>query len=200
MAGLGDSAYDDYCASEEGNECEDEHKEFKSKNLEAERKRRRKLSDRLLELRSLVPNITNMNKATIITDAIDYIEELQNTVRDLSDQLCQMDITLKEDLESQNKYVTDPAKEMKNWGIETEVKVTRLNGAKLWIQVVFQKKIGGFTKLMEAISVIGYDPKDVSVTTVKGALCVTSCVEAIHDGCVEVDQIKNFLLETTRRI
>ncbi|CDO99686.1 unnamed protein product [Coffea canephora] len=190
MAGLGDSPYDDYCASE----CEDEHKEFKSKNLEAERKRRRKLSDRLLELRSL------MNKATIITDAIDYIEELQNTVRDLSDQLCQMDITLKEDMESQNKYVTDPAKEMKNWGIETEVKVTRLNGAKLWIQVVFQKKIGGFTKLMEAISVIGYDPKDVSVTTVKGALCVTSCVEAIHDGCVEVDQIKNFLLETTRRI
>lgn len=62
-----------------------------------------------------------MNKATIITDAITYIEELQGTVKDLSDLLYQMDASMEGHLEIHNQsreITTDNAEEMKKWGIE----------------------------------------------------------------------------------
>ncbi|KAF5455920.1 hypothetical protein F2P56_025448 [Juglans regia] len=54
-----------------------------SKNLMAERRRRKRLNDRLSMLRSIVPKISKMDRTSILGDTIEYMKELLEKINSL---------------------------------------------------------------------------------------------------------------------
>ncbi|PKA58019.1 Transcription factor bHLH14 [Apostasia shenzhenica] len=52
-------------------------------HVEAERQRREKLNHRFYALRSVVPNVSRMDKASLLSDAVSYIKELREKVEEL---------------------------------------------------------------------------------------------------------------------
>ncbi|KAK4846488.1 hypothetical protein QYF36_017975 [Acer negundo] len=70
-----------------GGDYKGKKKGLPAKNLMAERRRRKKLNDRLYMLRSVVPKISKMDRASILGDAIDYLKELLQRINDLHNEL-----------------------------------------------------------------------------------------------------------------
>ncbi|KAJ0968650.1 hypothetical protein J5N97_025567 [Dioscorea zingiberensis] len=68
--------------------------------VEAERQRREKLNHRFYALRSVVPNVSKMDKASLLADAVTYINELKTRVAELETE--QKYLLIKKDIQNNN--------------------------------------------------------------------------------------------------
>ncbi|CAE6184857.1 unnamed protein product [Arabidopsis arenosa] len=182
----------------------EEDENFKSPNLEAERRRREKLHGRLMALRSHVPIVTNMTKASIVEDAITYIGELQNNVKNLLETFHEMEEAPPETDEEQTDQIIKPEvetsdlkEEMKKLGIEENVQLCKTGEMKFWLKIITEKKAGIFSKFMEVMRFLGFEIIDISLTTSSGAILICSSVQ-IHQELCDVEETKDFLLEVMR--
>ncbi|ESQ55244.1 hypothetical protein EUTSA_v10027186mg [Eutrema salsugineum] len=186
-----------------------EDESFKSPNLEAERRRREKLHCRLMALRSHVPIVTNMTKASIVEDAITYIGKLQMEVENLTEKLHEIEEAPPEMDEQRTNLIIKPEhetidliEEIKKLGIEENVQLFKIGDRKFWLKITTEKKPGIFTKLMEVMRFIGFEIIDVSLTTSSGAILICSSVQILQGLCdgdsVDLEQTKEFLLEVMK--
>ncbi|KAG2292004.1 hypothetical protein Bca52824_038673 [Brassica carinata] len=72
-------------------------------NVVSERNRRQKLNQRILALRSVVPKISKLDKASVIKDSIDYMQELIDQEKRLAAEI--------RELESQSSLIENPARD-----------------------------------------------------------------------------------------
>ncbi|PWA57842.1 basic helix-loop-helix (bHLH) DNA-binding superfamily protein [Artemisia annua] len=155
-------------------------KQFKSKNLEAERNRRKRIKDNLLILRSLVPKVSKMDTVSIVGDAIKYIQELQENAKELEDEL--------KALEEQDCMVNGHDVE------DVEVEVHKIGAQKYLLKVFCSHKPDGFSRLIEAVQSLGLQVINVSMTTCIGLVLNTLAVEAKEE--VDAKSLKDSFLSS----
>jgi len=63
--------------------------------------------------------------------------------------------------------------------VQEEVRVAQIDGNKLWVKIIIEKKRGRFRKLMEALNNFSIELIDTNLTTTKGAFLITSCIQVI---------------------
>ncbi|XP_023540345.1 transcription factor bHLH13-like [Cucurbita pepo subsp. pepo] len=88
-------------------------------HVEAERQRREKLNQRFYALRAVVPNISKMDKASLLGDAIAYINELQSKVKAMEYEREQSGVTSSEATPSD----TNPEIENKDQFLDVDINV-----------------------------------------------------------------------------
>ncbi|XP_062205014.1 transcription factor MYC2-like [Phragmites australis] len=139
-------------------------------HVEAERQRREKLNQRFYALRAVVPNVSKMDKASLLGDAISYINELRGKLTALESD--------KETLQSQIEALKKerdarPAPQAGGFGhdagprchaVEIDAKIL---GLEAMIRVQCHKRNHPSARLMTALRELDLDVYHASVSVVK---------------------------------
>ncbi|CAJ2636353.1 transcription factor MYC2-like protein [Trifolium pratense] len=140
-------------------------------HVEAERQRREKLNQRFYALRAVVPNVSKMDKASLLGDAISYINELKSKLQGLESSKGelekQLDTTKKElELASKNPIPLDIEIEKtssKLVDLEIDVKIMGWDAV---IRIQCSKKNHPAAKLMAALKELDLEVNHASVSVV----------------------------------
>ncbi|KAL4187298.1 hypothetical protein AMTRI_Chr09g38320 [Amborella trichopoda] len=183
----GDSISD--CSEDDDEQKGRTGRKHQSKNLVAERKRRKMLSERLYALRSLVPKITKMDRASILGDAIEYVKELQMLVKALQEEL---DETTEEEQYNNHGGFSVMEERVEEFSSTTHhlLHIPNINNDSSDDKAQQQQ--------MEAMDALGLEVIHVNITTYMSLVLNVFKVEMRDNEAIQAEHVRDSLLELTR--
>ncbi|CAH8360268.1 unnamed protein product [Eruca vesicaria subsp. sativa] len=166
----------------------------------SEKKRREKLNDRFMTLRSIIPSISKIDKVSILDDTIEYLQEMQRRVQELESSRESTDPEMR--MPMKRKKPEDEDERASDNCLSTKRKESDVNvedepadtgyagltdnlrigsfGNEVVIELRCAWREGILLEIMDVISDLSLDSHSVQSSTGEGLLCLT--VNCKHKG------------------
>ncbi|KAJ6958564.1 hypothetical protein NC653_040273 [Populus alba x Populus x berolinensis] len=175
-----------------------------SRNTVSERNRRKKLNDKLYALREAVPRISKLDKASIIKDAIDYIQDLQEQETRLQAEIMQLESERSEkdkgfeferelpvlltSKKTRYDHISDHRVPRSDPIEVHQLRVSSMGEKTLFVSLTCSQAREAMVKICEVFESLKLKIITASVTTVSGMVKKTLLIEADVE---EIDHLKS---------
>lgn len=170
-------------------------------HVEAERQRREKLNRRFYALRAAVPNVSKMDKASLLDDAVHYINELKSRVQELETKHQEEKPKISSDYQSKsNSSVVDYIRPssgfisqcLNNYVTDVDVKIM---GSEAMIRVRCPDKNYPAAKLMDVLRDLEFSVYHASVTSVRDLVLQDVVVRLAGDAFITEDALRTAIFQ-----